>query len=327
MTRKYALKPYSYTEFLKKIKLSVKRAMGESYTVEINHILKNNSIELDCLIIRKDRDKVSPNIYLNSYYEIYMEGQSLDDIVGKIVKVYEDTKGEGEREAFALRYDLEEMKPSIIYRLVNYKKNKKLLEEVPYVSFLDLAITFHCLVKNTEEGIGTIRVTNEHLNEWGIDLEDLKEYAVLNTPKLFPPVIKTMKEIMEDMLHQDSHMGDISEEPRINLAQENVTQDFLNDLSTDETMYVITNSKSINGASCLIYPNIIKHLSEILDTDLYILPSSIHEIIAVRADNRASKDYLISMVADVNGSQVPEEDILSYNIYFYSKKKAALTVL
>ncbi|BCJ94901.1 hypothetical protein acsn021_24700 [Anaerocolumna cellulosilytica] len=326
MTRKYALKPYSYSEFLKKIKLSVKRVMGEGYTVEINHILKNNSIELDCLIIRKDRDKVSPNIYLNTYYEIYMEGQSLDDIVDEIIQVYEDTKGEGEGEALALRYNLEEMKPYIIYRLVNYKKNKKLLEGVPYISFLDLAITFHCLVKNTEEGIGTIRVTNEHLNEWGIDIEELKEYAVLNTPKLFPPMIKTMQDIMEDMFQQESHMNEM-ERPINDLEQDNTAQEHLEDLCIDETMYVISNAKSINGASCLIYPNVIKNLSELLDTDLYILPSSIHEIIALKADNRASKEYLLSMVADVNGSQVPEEDILSYNIYFYSKKRAALTVL
>lgn len=327
MERKYALKPYSYSEFLKKIQQSVKANLGKDYVVEISQILKNNSIELDCLIIRKDKEKISPNIYLNTYYELYMEGQSFADIVNEITQVYAETMEEGEREALTLRYDLEEMKPWIIYRLVNYKKNKKLLEEVPFVPFMDLAITFHCLVKNTDEGIGTIRITHEHLSGWGIDLEDLKGYAVLNTPRIFPPVIKTMQEIMEDMLCQESVLKDMKDSFMTDYTHENITKEFLKDLKTDEMMYVLTNTKGINGASCLLYPQVIQNLSKLLEADLYILPSSLHELIVVKADGRADKEYLSSMVADVNQSQVPEEDILSYNIYFYSKSRAALTVL
>ena len=48
-----------------------------------------------------------------------------------------------------------------------------------------------------------------------------------------------------------------------------------------------------------------------LDSDLYILPSSIHEAIAVKDDDFISKADMIDMVAEVNEHEVRNEDYLS----------------
>ena len=42
-------------------------------------------------------------------------------------------------------------------------------------------------------------------------------------------------------------------------------------------MYVMTNSEKINGASEIMFPENLEKLSSKFDSDIYIIPSSIHE--------------------------------------------------
>ncbi len=304
-------------EFLTSIKKSVKEDVGPGYTVEINHVIKNNSIELDGLIILKEGERITPNIYLNPYYEKYLAGASLKNLADEIIQIYRKSRKKGEKEALDIRFEFNEVKPRIVYRLINYDRNRKLLQEIPHVHFMDLAVTFHCLVKNNEQGIGTIRITNEHIKTWNINVGVLKEIAGINTPVLFPPVIKNMDDIL-DILKNERHI--------ISPKDGNNSCFTPYGAAGQNNMYVITNLKGINGASCLLYPDIIKNLAEKLESDLYILPSSIHEIIALKGNASMDKNIFREMVFDVNRTQVPEEDVLSDNVYFYSRECDAITV-
>ncbi|MBU5331767.1 MAG: DUF5688 family protein [Anaerocolumna aminovalerica] len=313
----------TYEQFLARIKAIVKKRMGGGYLVDINHVIKNNSIQLDGLIILKNGERITPNIYLNSYFESYQEGESIEDIAAKIINIYEDTMEEGEREALCIQFELNEMKSSIIFRLVNYDKNIKLLNEIPHIRFLDLAITFHCLVKDNENGIGTIRITNEHIKNWNTTLENITELATINTPVLLPASVRSMNEVIIDILNKEMEHNseNIDVENEIKEVFDQMKQDTMTD------MYVLSNAKGINGASCLLYPDVVKELSDQLNTDFYILPSSIHEIILVKNKDKIDKNVLREMVIDVNYTQVAEDEILSNNIYFYSRKRDALTLL
>ena len=55
--------------------------------------------------------------------------------------------------------------------------------------------------------------------------------------------------------------------------------------------------------------------------NFYILPSSIHEIIAVPASGGFEIAMLYSMVKEVNSTAVSEEDFLSDIVYFYDGNK------
>ncbi len=326
-----------FDEFMAFMKKSVKEAVGKGYKVEVNHVIKNNSIELDGLVILRENEHITPNIYLNPYYGRYLEGDSLQGLVKEIIHIYMAAKEDREREAVCIHYEFNEMKNCIIYRLINYERNRKLLQEVPHIHFLDLAITFHCLVKNNEQGIGTIRITNEHIKNWNIGIDDLKEVARANTPVLFPPVVKNMNDVILDIIKNDMQTppdkeagNGLSLTGAMGKAEEagDILGTFLESLEQQKTnnMYVISNRKGINGGSCLLYPDVIKTLAEELESDLYILPSSIHEIIAVKANKSIDKGTFREMVFDVNRTQVPEEDILSDSVYFYSRERNAITL-
>ena len=72
----------------------------------------------------------------------------------------------------------------------------------------------------------------------------------------------------------------------------------------------------INGASTILSKKILDKVAECLQGDYYIIPSSIHECIAVSAD-MTEPDELRSMVQEVNDSQVEPEERLTYSIYGY----------
>jgi hypothetical protein len=307
-----------YQFFVNEILLKVKQLMGEEYNLRIYKVTKNNSLELDSLVMLKQGNHYAPNIYLAPYYDAYLEGTSIKELSERLCDIYRQYQVPMLNENF--QYSFEGMISNIIYRIVNYESNKKLLEKVPFIKYLDLAITFHCLVRDDEEGIGTIRITNEHLREWKTSLQELHKYATVNTKSLFPPIIRSM----EDVIHRMLTENDMSNE-KYNLTEE------LFDSYSDEggttnlnRMFVLTNQKGINGASCLLYDKVLHDFANKVNSDFYILPSSIHELILVPYNESMDEASLTKMVKEVNQTQVAPEEVLSNRVYYYSRENNAI---
>ncbi len=306
-------KAVGYYSFVEDIKEMVSELMGEEFDIKIYKVTKNNSLELESLVILKKGENYSPNIYLLPYYEAYMQGVSVFELSERIVKVYKNYTVPTVHEKFSYTYD--DVKAFVTYRLVSFHKNKKLLANIPFIKYLDLAITFHCLVRDDSDGIGTIRITNEHTQMWGVTQQELMELAVHNTKNLFPYTIKSMEEVIWSMLNQDKLQN--AED-----LQENMF-DSCFDFGAGDTphkMYVLSNYKGINGATCLLYDGVLKEFSDEIHSDFYILPSSIHEVILVPYHKTISIKALKEMVVDVNQTQVAREEVLSDRIYFYSRE-------
>ena len=86
----------------------------------------------------------------------------------------------------------------------------------------------------------------------------------------------------------------------------------------ERSMYVITNESKLFGAASMLYEEPLYELAEKIGSDLYILPSSIHEVIAVSADF-GSPDEWAEMVYEINMDQVDINDRLSNQVYCYDK--------
>lgn len=320
-----------FKEFCLEVRNLLLMKFDKECRVELNQVIKNNAIHLEGVVILQKDETIAPNIYLNHYYVDYQNGSSFQDIMQGIIEAYYNAKVKGDIIAITECLEFAKIKSFIIYRLINYNKNKKLLTDIPHTRFLDLAVTFHCLVKSSDDGIGTIRITNQHLKLWNATVEDLIHYAKTNTPVLFPPVVQSMKKVIEKLmkeelsasygesLHSTEEMKNITD--RYYLENNNI------EYNQEDTMLVVSNQRNINGASCMIYSDLLKDIAEQLNADLYILPSSIHEIIIVKNDYSYDKKILKDMVKDVNLTQVPLEEVLSDNVYFYSRSRLAITQL
>lgn len=75
--------------------------------------------------------------------------------------------------------------------------------------------------------------------------------------------------------------------------------------------YVISNNKGINGAVSMLYEDGLHDLAEKLGSDLYIMPSSIHEVIAVSTDKAVKRitDFLTAHGIDISESVVKDSDV------------------
>lgn len=302
----------AYEDFLFSVKQEAMAYLGEDYQIELKHVLKNNGVMLDGLLIRKYNQKVSPSIYLNQYYEQYNEGRNFLEIMEEILGTYEASQEESIQIGLNLKYEFDQMKSIITYRLINYEKNKHLLRNIPHLRILDLAVTFHCIIRNDEDGIGTVRITQEHQNNWEISVEELWKLASENTRRLFPAIIRPMEDIVFDLMNRNQ----LEEELEFNPGSSN--------------MYVLTNIKGINGATCLLYQGVLQDFASKLDCDFYILPSSIHEVILVPQVKNETMDFmnarlrLEEMVREINETQVAVEEVLSDTVYEYSQIKKLL---
>ena len=86
-------------------------------------------------------------------------------------------------------------------------------------------------------------------------------------------------------------------------------------------MLVLSNEYNINGASVLLYPDLIHNLAQKYRKNLYILPSSIHELILIPDNEGNSLSVLSEIVRDINCRHVQREEILSDTAYYYDRSE------
>ena len=91
------------------------------------------------------------------------------------------------------------------------------------------------------------------------------------------------------------------------------------------TMWIITNESKIDGAASMLYEDKLHNLAESVGTDLYILPSSVHEVIAVSVE-MGEPEELAQMVSEVNMAQVELGERLSNQVYHYDKDLRKITL-
>ena len=306
----------NYEGFLTHVQESVSDIIGEEGKVSISHIIKNNGVELDGLIIMLKDSNVSPTIYLNSYYGESCTGRPFEEIVDDIINVYNENKDKVTICAdFFLNF--ENIKEKIVYKVINYDQNKKLLQKVPHKKILDLAVVFYCLIEQGELGNATALIYNTHLQNWNVDVDAIYEIAMENTPKLLKSNIKKMADIIKELFMQEENN---CEDKDVDIF-DNMNAD---DISAD--MFVLTNVSRINGAACMLYEDVLSNFANSIDSDLYILPSSIHEVIIVPQVNNLDKDELCLMVKEVNAEGVADDEILSDHVYVYNRIDHTITL-
>lgn len=288
----------TYYQFVEAVETKVKEVVDTEVTVGVHTAEKMNGVTKKGIILSKEGVNVSPTIYLEEYFGQYQHGKSVEQIVHDILNLYREVKCEKSWNVDKIQtFSLIENK--IVYRVIHYEKNRELLENVPYVRFLDLAITFCVLLEVTEHGTATMMVRNEHLEMWNVTKEVLYENACRNTEKLLPYSFQTMNAVVEELTGMPVY-------------------------EEDDVLYVLTNCIRSFGAATMLYKDRLRRIGEYLRENYYILPSSIHEVIIVPESIAPFRGVLNRMVEEINETQLEEEEILSDHAYYYDCKKGCL---
>lgn len=284
-----------YKKFTETIVSLLQEKMGAEYEVRTTDVTKNNDIQLVGVIMMRESDRVSPTIYLEEPYRQYLAGADMQEIVEGIVKLYSEQMKDIDLDIDSFR-DFQYVRDRIFCKLINYEKNTKLLEDVPYFRWCDLAVVFYYGVEENVLGRASILIHNNHLAMWEQTADTLYRIAQGNMKKSMPELVIPMQELVEEITG-------------IKLEQ-----------SADIKMYVLTNQAKLNGASAMLYSEKIRELAERLNSDLLILPSSVHEVLLLPDDNEHEYDFYRQMVEEVNTTQVEPEEILSFSLYRYNKE-------
>ena len=80
-------------------------------------------------------------------------------------------------------------------------------------------------------------------------------------------------------------------------------------------MYILTNQDMHYGAGLIMNRSILRHVLDKMNEDIYILPSSTHELIVIPSSFADDTKYLTDMVHSINLSCVEPKDRLSNDIY------------
>lgn len=296
-----------YKEFVEYIKMNAGYIAGEGGNITINHVIKNNGCEMDGLVIMEKGKDIAPTIYLDSFYELYTNGENIKNIIRQIEVIYEQNKNNVTFDVNILKH-FDTIKDKIVYKVVNYRSNEKLLEQVPHKRILDLAVVFYCLLDNEYGRSATALIYNNNLKNWNVTIDDVYKAALKNTP---------------DLLHSKiSSMAALFEKCGVNVDGEEV--DLKDYVPSD--MYVLTNESKLNGAACILYENVLYDFAQKLGADLYILPSSVNEVILLPKLSMFEKDELVNMVKEVNTEGVAADEVLSDHVYEYNRTERLITM-
>lgn len=286
----------------------------ESYKVIVSKVNKTN-VKYDSILLCKCNHNpkegvAAPALYINHMYDEYRQCGDFEATLSWAADVYRDRM---ERVQEDVKYfdeqldDIEELKNNVVFSLINTEQNMEIIENVPHRDFLDLSLTYKLVlkIKDDDNEIASVLINNKNVESLlgNVTEEELFKLAFDNTKRIFKPTVTCMDEVIKQMLIQQG----MSEEFAENIMG----------YHGEEEMYMISNKQRFNGAISIIYENVFHELAEQMESNLWILPSSIHELIVLRA--MGEPEDLAQIVATINMKEVDLENRLSNSVYFYDR--------
>lgn len=268
----------NYKTFLKQIIEAVNALLPDNIRVYLSEITKNNGLTRK-VILQKKEEMMGVSPVV--YPEAYFAAYENGMPIGRIAKLIAGIFVKPLPTAFDTRHvmDFEAVKNRIIFRLVSREKNRKMLDTYVNRDYLDLSLTYGIYISDGKSDSGISAVRRELAEIWGIDETVLYQLAMENTPKL-------LGEKLENMEAPD--------------------------------MYMLSNLENFYGASVLCYARSLKMLASKLESPLYILPSSVHELILV--PEKAFTDsfvFLKGLMKEISTRENMNETFLSDSLYYY----------
>ena len=192
--------------------------------------------------------------------------------------------------------DFGNVKDRICFRLVNTERNRDFLSAAPHRNFMDLSTAYYICFEMSDGRFASVAVNDRIMEDWGVTEDQLWDTAFANTQKIFPADVGRIHDVMAELA------GAAMETP-----------------DEESGMVIVTNGKKWYGAGAVFYDTVLTHLTDILGEKIFLLPSSVHEFIALTDDGKTDPAILAEMVRNINREMVSEKEYLSDSVYHYEK--------
>lgn len=263
-------------------------AQGAGFEVDYISVWKNNR-KIDGYVLKSKYYNCVPTIYYDdNWYQ-----KSDEEVVDYLKQSVEKYSCQLDVTHFLSKdYILSHILPRVV---ASHNKDDLQKQEIVYTRFLDMCVVFYIPLDSFcgDDGIGSFQMTNRIMEQIGITLNEMYNASVHNLEAQIE--LKNMSEVL-------GYMMDEEEAEKFDLGY--------------CPMWVCTNKSKIYGAATMLCPSVLCELKKKIGEQYVILPSSIHEIIAIPYDDTTdqAKEYA-SMVREINNTQVRIEDRLTDSVY------------
>lgn len=281
-----------FEEFVRAVEKVVKRMAGDAASISVEQTLRNNNVKDVRIGFSFKHNKIVPNVILNDEYINYCQDKvTVHEVAERIINTYKEVliSPPGTEDLFlSIRTNYQFAKNRIFCKLVNREMNKEMLSTMPYVEWNDLAVIFYCVINNNGGEMAAFDVKNDIMEAWR----------------------KSPEELYEDALRNNRNNADC--------VYTSLAKALNKPASDDNYMYFVNDNAHPFGAATMLYSYVYENLANKLETNLIVLPCSIHEVIVV-PDVFDGYDAFKAMVKDINGTEVDQKDFLSDNVYRYNR--------
>lgn len=237
-----------------------------------------------------------------------LNGTSFDTILDSTVRDIRQLQGQNSYEKTKKIWNYETVKDSLFIRLLNYDDNSKELSNAIYKRIGDIVQVLYMKVSENDGNIMSTKIFKCVVEKWkedGLTLSEGNnlEEALRNTERMYPPRIYRW----DQMLFSPEYEGEEFMSPG---TEEAISQDFIGNC--------LTTAKKINGAVAIFYPGVAERFANVLDSDLYLVFTSVHEVMIHKADDVDAVDLSI-ILQDTLEEATPRKNFLTKKIYKYEK--------
>ena len=286
-----------YKTYKESLKEKVQEQLGENVSVYYTEIVKNNNVKKEALVLQTKGEKTRPIIYIDSLLKTYACTGNIEESKNTVLEIY---KRRDDVLADWNGFGWEQVKPYVRIRLARMEGNEEYLKDRPYKKVLDLAIIFVVLL-NEKEGEIAAQVLWTQMEAWGIDIEELYLTAIENFRKE-EFIITNMTSLFPAELAEELEMG--------------------------IDMYIFSTKKRIQGARAILRVDMLKTFADKKGCNLFILPSSVHEVLLICEEKYMCVAGLKAIVSSVNGDSdvIAAEEVLSDSVYYYDREKEEIRI-
>ena len=244
--------------------------------------------DLDAISMIGENITMSPTLYFNNMYEYYNDTDILiEEIAMKMFETMLEGVSQTEITENGLP-DKDKFMKNIFFQVINTEKNKTLLLDHPHREYLDLSIIYRYAVNLSDNDIATAMINYNLMGKFKLTEEELYEAAYKNTRKILKPKVISAGIPMMNM---------------------------------------ISNDLNIFGANGILYKDIVAKEAKKLNTDIYLIPSSMHEFLLQPVSDTLKPKDLKEIIKNANENVIDPEDYLSDSLYIYKLETDTIEIV
>lgn len=282
---------YTKEKFFEQVKCNVEEKM-KGYKVNLTPVIKPGNLTLHAITISDNSEQtMSPSIYIDNYYEEFIRNQiSVDSLSTQIINVWNEHYND-------IQFDFNSLKGcrNIFLRVLNKKLSAEYLTDKVTREIENTNFVFVPYMEIEKDR--TITINKQFLDFLDMKVDEVFEIAFKNSKLLKKACSKSIVDTITDI--------------GIKEIEETNESDFF--------MQVITNEEKYFGSSVIFYTDVLRNLSEKWNADLVIIPSSIHEVIAMPYNEHFVLEEVQNMISHTNFNFVSQDEILDNIPYLYKR--------